>query len=41
MILTLFRMNLKRGCIVCGINSTMTIVIKLILVLDFFMEKLN
>jgi hypothetical protein len=29
MILTLFHMNLKRGCITCGINSTMTIVINL------------
>jgi hypothetical protein len=34
-------LKLKRGCIVCGTNSTMTIVIKLILVQDFFMEKLN
>jgi hypothetical protein len=34
-------LNLKRGYIVCGINSIMTIVIKLILVWEFFMEKLN
>jgi hypothetical protein len=32
-------LNFKRGCIICGTNTT--IVIKLILVREFFMEKLN
>jgi len=32
-------LHFKRGCIICGTN--ITIVIKLILVQEFFMEKLN
>jgi hypothetical protein len=34
-------LKLKKSCIVCGTNSTMIIVIKLILMQEFFMEKLN
>jgi hypothetical protein len=34
-------LKLKKCCIVCGTNSITTIVIKPILVHEFFMEKLN
>jgi hypothetical protein len=41
MILAWVSLKLKKGYIVCETKSIMTIMINLILVQEFFMEKLN